>query len=41
MQWKKKDKITHTAHFINTLRNNDNPTSVTRHLDNKSQTTYT
>ena len=29
------DKITHTAHFINTLRNNDYPTSITRLLNNK------
>ena len=28
-------KITHTAHFINTLRNNDYPTSITQHLNNK------
>ena len=30
-----KDKITHTTHFINILRNNDYPTSITRHLNNK------
>ena len=30
-----KDKITHTPHFINTLRNYDYPTSITRHLNNK------
>ena len=30
-----KDKITLTAHFINTLRNNDYPTSITQHLNNK------
>ena len=32
-----KDKITHTAHFINTFRNNDYPTSITRHLNKKSR----
>ena len=32
---KEKDKITHTAHFINTPRNNDYPTSITRLLNNK------
>ena len=30
-----KDKITHTAHFINTLRNNVYPTSVPQHLNDK------
>ena len=30
-----KNKITHTAYFINTLRNNDYLTPVTRHLNNK------
>ena len=30
-----KDKITHTTHFINTLRNNDYSTSITQHLNNK------
>ena len=30
-----KDKITHVAHLITTLRNNDYPTSITRHLNNK------
>ena len=29
-----KDKITHPAHFINTLRNNYYPTSITPHLNN-------
>ena len=29
-----KDKIVHTAHFINILKNNDYPTSMT-HLNNK------
>ena len=29
-----KDKITHTAHFINILRNNDYLTSITQHLNN-------
>ena len=32
---KEKDKITHTAHSVNTLRNNDYPTSITQHLNNK------
>ena len=37
-----KDKITHTAHFINILRNNDYPTSITRHLNkNKSRKLHT
>ena len=31
---KEKDKITHIAHFINTLRNNDYPTSIIQHLNN-------
>ena len=31
----KKDKIKHTAHFINTFSNNDYPTSITRHLNYK------
>ena len=30
-----KDKITLTTHFINTLRNHDYPTSITRHLNYK------
>ena len=30
-----KDKITHTAHFINPFRNNYNPTSITGHLKYK------
>ena len=30
-----KNKITHTAHFIKTLRNNDYPTSITQHLNYK------
>ena len=30
-----KDKISHTPHFINTLRNNDYPTPITRHLNKK------
>ena len=29
-----KDKIKHTSNFINTLRNNDYPTSIIRHLNN-------
>ena len=32
-----KDKITHTAHYINTLKNNDYPTSITWHLNKKSR----
>ena len=36
-----KDKITHTAHFINTLRNNDYPTLIIKHLNNKSQKQHT
>ena len=32
-----KYKIIHTAHFINTLRNNDYPTSIARRLDKKSR----
>ena len=32
---KEKNKITHTAHCINTLKNNDYPTSIKRHLNNK------
>ena len=31
---KEKDKITHTAHFINTLIDNDNLTSITWLLNN-------
>ena len=31
---KKKDKITHTAHFINTLRNNEYPISIKQHSNN-------
>ena len=31
----RKTKITHTAHFINTLGNNDYPTSITRDLHYK------
>ena len=31
---KEKDKITHTAHFVNAFGNNDYPTSITRHLNN-------
>ena len=30
-----KDKITHTTHFINTLKNNDYSTLITQHLNNK------
>ena len=30
-----KDKITHTAHFINILRNNDYLTSIIQHLNDK------
>ena len=36
-----KDKITHTAHFINTLKTNDYPTSIMRHLNNKPQELHT
>ena len=32
---KEKDKIKHTAHFINILRHKDYPTSIARHLNNK------
>ena len=36
------DKITQTAHFINTLRDDDYPNSITRHLNrNKSQKVHT
>ena len=31
---KEKTKLHTPAHFINTLRNNDYPTSITRHLNN-------
>ena len=31
----RENQISHIAHFINTLRNNDYPTSITRHLNNK------
>ena len=36
-----KDKFTHTAHFINTLRNNDNPTLITHLNNNKSRKLHT
>ena len=36
-----KDKIIHTAHIINTLRNNDFSTSIQRHLNNKAQKLHT
>ena len=37
-----KDKITHTAHFINTLKINDYLTSISRHLNNnKSRKLHT
>ena len=35
MQRRKKQNYTHTAQFINILRNNDYPTSITWHLNNK------
>ncbi len=37
---KEKDKITHTAHFINTFRNNDYPTAITQHLNNNKSQNY-
>ena len=33
---KEKDKITYTAHFIITFRNNDYSISITQHLNNKN-----
>ena len=38
---KEKEKMTHTADFINTLRNNDYPTSITWHLNKKSWKLHT
>ena len=35
MQWRERQNHTHTAHFINTLRNNDYQTSITQHFNNK------